>query len=873
MRPGHFERAKEVLATALGLPAERRASYLDEACAGDAALRAEVDSLLAHEVDTPSLLDTGGLGGAVWSDVLAAIAPERLEPSGRRIGPYELIAVLGEGGMGTVYHARQTEPIARDVALKLIKRGLDTSRVVARFEAERQTLARLDHPAIARILDAGADDQGRPYFVMELVRGVPITDYADARRLSVRDRLALFLQVCQAVQHAHQKGVLHRDLKPSNILVTEHDGVALPKVIDFGVARAIEDTAGGESMLTEAGQLVGTPEYMSPEQAGVRPGGTDTRSDVYSLGVVLYELLTGQRPLRLRGLRVAEIQRIIGTEEPTRPSGLVTTMPAQAAGVAGPDSRAIGTARQTSPSRLGRLLAGDLDNIVLMCLRKEPERRYPGVEQLADDLRRYLQGRPVTAQRDTWRYRAGKFTRRHRVAVGAAAAALIALVAFAGVMTWERNQARQAEARARAEAETAQQVSDFLVGLFQHADPFVAQGDTLTARDLLDQGADRITRDLAGQPKIQAALMATMSQAYTGLQVPDRAVSLAQQSLALARQVYGPRDPAVATALLALAAAHASQSDQQKALPLYREALAMRKALLPPDDPAIVEATSLLALDLQTLARFDEAESLYREALAITRRSRPPDDPAITAALDNLGGVLHGEGKVDEARQVLEDALARARQGHDPELTADILSELAVLLKNTNHPDEAEPMYKEALDLRERTFGPDHPMTGQSENNYGVFLRGIGRAAEALPHLERSLAIDRAHFGEKHLDVGIAYANLASVYGSLDRFDDAEAAYKSALASIAGSMGRKYWVYGQTQYNYGELLRHRGRMAAAEPLLVQGYQRVRDGLGQDARRTQLILKGLVDFYDAWKRPKQAAEYRALLTAGEDGAGG
>ncbi|MEZ5318095.1 MAG: tetratricopeptide repeat protein [Vicinamibacterales bacterium] len=594
---------------------------------------------------------------------------------------------------------------------------------------------------------------------------------------------------------------------------------------------------------------------------------------MYSLGVVLYELLTGHRPLRLRGLRLAEIQRLIGTEEPARPSSMVTTLSGQQIDVAGPDSKAIGAARQTSPSRLGRMLAGDLDNIVLMCLRKEPERRYPGVEQLADDLRRHLEGRPVSAQSDTWTYRAGKFARRHRVAVGTAVAALVALVAFAGVMTWERNKARQAEARAQAEAETARQVSDFLVGLFQQSDPFYAQGETLSARDLLDHGADRITRDLADQPEVQAALMATMSQAYTGLRVSDRAISLAEQSLSLARQLHGPRDPTVATALVALAAGHASRSEPDQAMPLYREALEMRRDLLPPDDPAIVEVSSMLALNLQTLAQFDEAETLYRDVLAMVRRTHPPDAPMITAAMNNLAGVLHGQGKLDEARPLLEDALARARKGPDPVLTADILAELAVLLKNSNHPDEAEPMYKEAIEIREQTFGPDHPMTGQSYNNYGVFLRGTGRESDALPYLERALAINKAHFGENHIDVGIAYGNLAATYRALGRLDDAEAAYRSAMASIAGSVGRDYWVYGQTQYNYGQLLRRRGRMAAAEPLLVAGYESVRDGLGKDSRRAQVIAQGLVDFYDEWKRPAKAAEYRALLTTGGDGSGG
>jgi eukaryotic-like serine/threonine-protein kinase len=870
LRPEQFERAKQVLADAIARPLSLRPAFLDGACGDDAELRAEVDSLLAQAGHAmPSLLATAGIGAVLAPNLLGEIGDAIAAVPGQHIGPYEIVRVLGEGGMGTVYHARQTEPLRRDVAIKIIKRGMDTARVVARFETERQTLALMDHPSIARVLDAGADDRGHPYFVMELVHGVPITEYADRNRLPIAERLGLFLQVCQAVQHAHQKGVLHRDLKPSNVLVTEHDGIALPKVIDFGVAKAIEASlVPGQSLFTEAGQLVGTPEYMSPEQAGVRPGGADTRSDVYSLGVLLYELLTGHRPYRLRGLMLTEIQRVIGHQEPVKPSTAVTTPVDPLPAAATPTTTAIGEARSSTLNRLGRQLSGDLDNIVLMSLRKEPERRYPSVEQFAADIRRHLNGLPVHARRDTWAYRSSKFARRHRFGVGIAAAAMLALAVFTASLVRERNRARSAEGRAQAEAATAGEVSKFLVGLFERADPFVSQGGDVTARTLLDQGAARIERELEDQPQIQAALLGTMSRAYIGLRVGDRSVPLAQQSLEKRRAIYGPRHAEVASGLVTLAAALGSRSDSAAAEPLFRDALAMRRELLGPDHPDIIESLSLYALNQQTLGKNAEAEPMYREALAMTRRIRGEQHADVTSALQNLGGVLHAQGKVDEALQYLQEALARARtQAAAPLLTADIMAELAVLLKNMKRNADAEPMYRESLAIRQKTMG-DHPITASSHNNLGVFLRGLGDQDGGLEQQELALAMYRRALGENHRDVALAHANMAAAYRGLGRKEEATRSYLAALAAMEASMGRKYWAYGQVQFNYGTFLRDQRRFIEAEPLIVQGYESVRDGLGAASRRAQQSLEGVITLYEQWGKPARAAEYRKLVVAGK-----
>jgi serine/threonine protein kinase/tetratricopeptide (TPR) repeat protein len=858
--PERFARLKEIVLTARRLDGGARAAYLAEAGAGDPTLRDEAESLLAHESDTPSILETGGASGRMARDLAASLAAPPL-PS--RIGPYEITGILGEGGMGIVYHARQSEPLKREVALKLIKRGMDTERVVGRFESERQALARMDHPGIARVLDAGADASGRPYFVMELVRGMPLVDYADSRRLTLRRRLDLFLKVCHAVQHAHQKGIIHRDLKPTNVLVTEQDGEPQPKIIDFGIAKAVEEPLSGRSLFTEEGQLVGTPEYMSPEQAGFGAAGVDTRTDVYSLGVLLYELLTGQRPYRLPSRILGEIQRIIGEEEPEKPSTALAR--AEAA-----DTAVLGQNRGTTIQKLRRELAGDIDNIILMTLRKEPDRRYPSVERFAEDLRRHLDGLPVMARQDTFGYRTGKFIRRHRIGVGTGVAAVIVLIGFAVSMAVqssriarERDRALDAENRARTEAATATRVSDFLVELFEVADPYVSQGDTITARELLDKGADRIG-DLAGVPEVQASLMSTMSRAYVGLRIRDRAVPLAEQALETRRGLFGEKSAAVAESYNNLGAAYAMKGDQDAAETNYRKALALRRELLGPEHMDIAESASLLALCLHTLSRFAEAESLYRESLAMTRKFKGEEDPAVTWGINNLGGILHAQGQAEEAEALLREALSRARAADtDSILMADIMSELAVILKGNDDLDGAEPFYRDALAIRERIFG-DHPITAQSHNNIGVFLRKRGDPAAAIPHLRKAVAIHKRLRGDDHLDVAIGLGNLASALNESGEYAEAEDSYREAIRSVENSMGRDYWVYGQVRYGYGAFLFERGRTADAEPHLHSGYEVLKNGLGEHHRRTLIALRKLVELYDTRGERAKAAEYRALI---------
>ncbi|HET6372683.1 MAG TPA: serine/threonine-protein kinase, partial [Candidatus Polarisedimenticolia bacterium] len=454
------------------------------------------------------------------------------------IGPYRILQKLGEGGMGIVYVAEQSEPVRRRVALKVIKQGMDTAKVIARFEAERQALALMDHPAIATIYDAGTTPDGRPYFVMEHVQGVPITEHCDRLKLTNKERLELFLQVCEGVQHAHQKAVIHRDLKPSNVLVSVQDGRPVVKIIDFGVAKAVSQRLTERTLYTELGVMIGTPEYMSPEQAEMTGQDVDTRTDVFSLGVMLYELLVGALPFDSRELRQAgfdEIRRRIREVDPPKPSARLSTM--------GDRSTESAKCRGTEPRALRREIQGDLDWITMRALEKDRARRYGSPSDLGEDIRRHLRDQPVLARAPSTGYRAGKFVRRHRLGVAAASVMVVSLAAGAVASAVGLVRARRAEEQARQEAQAKGQVADFLKDLFKVSNPSEARGNSITARELLDKAAGTIDVQLVDQPEVRAELDSIMGRVYESLGLYVPAESLTSKALQIRKQVLGSENP------------------------------------------------------------------------------------------------------------------------------------------------------------------------------------------------------------------------------------------------------------------------------------------------------------------------------------------
>ena len=694
---------EEIFAAALQKPRAQRVEFLNRACQGDTLLRASVEALLAAHDVPDSFLDAP-LGPAELGP--SATDQPRLESPGASVGPYKLLEQIGEGGMGTVWMAQQHEPIKRLVAVKLIKPGMDSRQIIARFEAERQALALMDHANIARVLDAGTTGAGRPYFVMELVRGVPITRYCDEHHLTPRERLELFIPVCQAIQHAHQKGIIHRDLKPSNVLVAQYDGRPVPKVIDFGVAKAAGQSLTEKTLVTGFGAIVGSVEYMSPEQAEINQLDIDTRSDIYSLGVLLYELLTGSPPFSRAELAQAgmlEMLRVIREREPTRPSTKLSTaegLPTLAAN------------RGTEPAKLAKLLRGELDWIVLKALEKDRSRRYETANSLAQDLVRYLADEPVLACPPSSSYRLRKFLRRHKLAAIATLVVAASLLIATGVSIWQAAVARQAQfdaaqrlVRETQAREQAAAINELLLEGLASANPDSAKGTSYTVRNFLDDISWDIGDQFRGQPAAEAAIRATIGNAYFRLGLPAEAAFHLKRSLELREELYGPDSPEVARGL-------------------YDE-----------------------AFNLQEYGDIPGALARANRALAIHHKAELRN--ADTVRLLWLFQLLHRRsGREDLSEEAGQEALALARQLPDArgEL-ADVLHTLAASVYRLRREFTlAEKMTRESIALHRKYRGDHHPQTGRALSQLGSLLADQGKYDDAEPLLRESLTIFERNF-------------------------------------------------------------------------------------------------------------------------------
>jgi eukaryotic-like serine/threonine-protein kinase len=794
MTPEEFQRVRELFERARDLPATERAAFLREACPRDERIRGEVERLLDQPTDAALLRALQGEVGEALGSTGAA------DPPADAVPPYRLVRRIGEGGMGIVYEAEQETPVRRKVALKLIRGGLDTRQVIARFESERQALALMNHPNIASVYEAGATADGRPFFAMELVPGRPVTEFCEERRLPVPARLELLIRICEGVQHAHQKGVIHRDIKPSNVLVAMRDGAAVPKIIDFGVAKATTPSTE-RTPRTEIGQLVGTPEYMSPEQAGMANLDVDTRTDVYSLGVLLYELLVGAHPLGAStdALSIDEVRRRIREEDPPPPS-----------------ARARTAARQ---------LKGDLDWITLKALEKDRTRRYDTPSALALDLRRHLDDQPVQARAPSRVYSVRKFVRRHRVGVSAAAVVAVALVAGALLATLGFIRARRAEQEARAEAAKAVAINEFLQQTLGSAHPVLGQGRDTTVLEALGSAVEKAEKAFHDQPRVHAALLNTVGRTYLGLGRYDEAHAALERALQMRRRLLGATHPEVAESLTSTASVLYDLGRFAESEPLAREALEVNRRLYRGDHLAVAEALNDLAMNLErTKADYQGSRLLLEDALAIRTR-------------------LLGERHADIAQS---------------------LNNLAMCHYHLKDYERAEPLFRRAIALNEELLGPVHPELSTFWSNLALLLRDTGRHDEAEAQFRKVLEADRKLLGEDHPYVAATLRVLGDFRLRAGAVPEAEGLYRQALAIQVKKFPEGHREIAATRSGVAACLMEVGRFAEAEPLLLGAVADQRRALGDDHRATQRSLRRLVDLYGRWKKPEKAEPYRAHL---------
>ena len=741
-----------------------------------------------------------------------------------KIVNYRLLQKIGEGGMGMVYLAEQEKPLQRKVAIKIIKHGMDTKEVIARFESERQALAIMDHPNIAKVFDAGFTENGRPYFAMEYIKGIPITEHCEKHKLNINERLKLVIQVCEGVQHAHQKAIIHRDLKPSNVLITIQNNQAIPKIIDFGVAKATAQRLTEQTMYTEIGQMIGTPEYMSPEQAEMSGQDIDTRSDVYSLGVILYKLLAGSLPFDAANLRQVgdyAMRNIIREKVPPKPSTRVSTLLKKS-------GNSFEGAVQIEPALVSQL-KGDLDWITMKAIEKDRTRRYGSANDLADDIKRYLNNEAIEARPPSFIYLTKKFIRRNRGAV--AAMLLIVTLIFATLITLSIQNTRIKEERDRAniEAEKSHQVSEFLVNIFQMSDPSEALGNTITARELLDQGAEDIDEKLKDQPEIQAELMNTMGKVYQNLGLYDNAGDLIEKSLKKRRELFGDDNIDVAASLENMAILEWNQGNYESAENHFMESLDIRIRVLGEENLDVATSLNNLGVLYATQGELKKSEPYIRKSLTLRRKLLDSDHPDLTESINNLGNILYNMGDIEAAEPLYRETLELDRKllgDNHPDLAIS-LNNLAALLTSKQDFEGAESLYKESLEMRRRLLGEKHPGVATVLNNLGSLNYEKGDLISAEKYYREALEIRREVLGNEHQYVASTLRGLATVLESEGEYPSAEKMYKESL-----SIYRKEY-------------------------------------GDKDKKTIRVINNLISLYENWGMQSKASELRALLPIKEE----
>jgi serine/threonine-protein kinase len=847
-------RVDRLLSRLLELPESERDQYLEQECAGETDLAAKVRRLLDSGTEKDGFLTPGGAQrGAVWTHLLTDMSREEeaSTDAGELVGEYQIIRQIGRGGMGAVYLARHTaEPDRLPVALKVLNPGFDDSHVAQRFAQERAILASLDHPAIARHMDGGVTADGRPYFAMEHVDGQPVDIYCDLHRLTLEERLRLFIDIARAVQYAHRAMVVHRDLKPSNILVTEDKQV---KLLDFGIAKLLDQGSSGlPEPLTRTGLRVMTPEYASPEQ--VQGKLITTATDVYQLGMVLYQLLTGQRPYRIAGHTAAEIEQVICEQAPLPPS-LAVGQKSLGDEPAGPSPTAAGAARRSRPERLRAQLKGDLDTILLMTLRKEPDRRYQSVDQLIQDIERHLQGRPISARKDTVVYRALKFVRRHRLGITLSAAMLVVIAILTGFLI-ERQMAEHA--RTRHEARQAEQVAAFLEGLFDVARPGPG-GESVSAKELLDHGADRIAKDLDLQPQMQATLMRLLGDMYRKLGMYDQAQPLLEQALATHRTELGESHADVASSLAAIGHLFLDIGRFDEAETAYRQALEIQSTVFGEDSLEIARCRANLADLYVASGKLDEAEPLYRQAQLVLMTELGAGSQEVARTLLGLSSLYWVQGRYDEAEPLLQQALTIYETAASPANReyAIALGDLGQLHARRGEYDQAEELLRQGHEVLEQELGADHPDAAMSLKAIARLLAEQGRLDDAEPLFEQVLTTLRNAYQGSHPDIGECLHDLALLAWEQEAYDEAESLLKQALAIAEETLGVNHPDVAAGLNSLGALYSSQDRLDEARSVYQRALTIIETELGSEHPHLAVVLVNLASVTASQGKPADA----------------
>jgi eukaryotic-like serine/threonine-protein kinase len=800
MTPERSRLISELYDAAAAMDQQERSRFIDERCANDAELRREV---------MDAFRDAGSTSGGVAETAAATVGPAGNHRTGHRLGKYRLLRLIGEGGMGTVYEAEQDHP-RRIVALKVIKGGAASSELLHRFERESQVLARLQHPGIAQIYEAGAaetDLGSLPYFAMEFIHGVPLRHYAEAQKLDVRQRLELMAKVCDAVEHAHRRGVIHRDLKPANILVDEG---GQPKILDFGVARAT-DSDTQATRQTDVGQLIGTLGYMSPEQADADPLELDTRSDVYALGVILFELLANRLPYQLSD-QLHEALRVIREEDPSRLSAI------------------------------SRAYRGDVEVIVSKALEKDKTRRYASAAALADDLRRYLTDQPITARPASTGYQLRKFARRHKVLVGAVAAVFVVLTAGVVVSTWQAVRARRAERAALEAQQTAQAVNEFLqndllaqASAVKQAGPRSNPDPDLKVRTALDRAAARIEGKFDRQPEVEASLRATIGQAYQELGLYSESETQLERALELQRRVLGANDRTTLRTLARLAATATYKGQFPQAEALLSQVVEVQDRVLGPDDRETLGSMSNLALVYYYQGKYPQAQSLMARTLESRRRLYGPENPDTLASMNNLANLYSAQGRHTEAESLDSQTLEIRRRVMGPEHpeTLTSINNLGRDYGNQGKYADAEAVYRQALEIQRRVLGPAHADALRSAGNLATVYGLEGKYAEAEALLNETLETQRRVLGPEHRSTLLTMANLAIAYGGERKYAEAGALLGQTLEITRRILGPQHpftlGLHGDLAFTY----QRQGNYEMAASHAAQALAGRRQTLGPD----------------------------------------